>query len=249
MHARHATAATAIAIGLFTIVATSRAEDTIDPTDPVDSTHSSENATPMPPRHEDTATPTTPSSSGLQPHIVTDLRFGALFRNNSDYFSEASTFGYPIPSAGIGVVGDVGVEIVPRFTLAVAGNYYSEAAKRRYAKLALSSDALLVQARFAVLRTGDESVPFAAAMELVVGGGKYWIREGYSDPSLFAGTITHDDSSLGFSIGTDFWATVGPVRFVLGYAYHWAPAGITNDIGAEVRAGGHEITFGMGARF
>src|SRR5437879_3169150 len=135
MHPRHVLAAAAIAIGLSTIGATSHAQDN-DPTP---------DATPKLEDAPSASTATT--SSGLHPHIVTDLRFGALFRNNTDYFSEADTFGYPIPSAGVGVVGTVGVEIVPRFTLAVAGSYYAESAKRRFAKLSLSSDALLLQAR------------------------------------------------------------------------------------------------------
>jgi hypothetical protein len=242
MHARPALIATAIAIVCFAIAPPSHADDEPSP----DLASKIEDAPTSAPAQ------TQSSSGGLHPHIVTDLRFGALFRNNTDYFSEADTFGYPIPSGAVGVVGDLGVEIVPRFTIAVAGSYYAESAKRRFAKLALSSDALLLQARFAVFRSdADDSsnVPFAGAVELVLGGGRYWIRESYSDPSLFAGSIAHDASSYGFSAGTDAWFAVGPARFVLGYAYHWAPAGITNDIGGEVRAGGHEITLGLGARF
>ena len=182
-----------------------------------------------------------------RPSVFVDARAGVLVRSNTDYFGQAETFGYPVSSVAGGLGLQVGYELLPRFSLAVTGSYYKEGSTRRFAKLVIGSESLLVHVRYAVLRLSTD--PLMAELVASLGAGRYWIKEGYSDPSLFPGTITHDGAGFGFTPGVELALHAAGVRFTLAYAYHWAPVGVSNDLGGEVRAGGHELTFGLGARF
>ena len=196
---------------------------------------------------DEAATNASEADKPFTPKIVADVRFAGLFRANDGYFSQAHTFGYPVSSSAPGVEVTIGVEIVPRLTLAAGGGYFGSGATRRFARLMLTSESLELMARYAPLRWESDSLMVEVAA--VLGGGRYWIRETYSDPSLFADTFTASDASMGAFGGVDASVHLAGVRFVLGYAYHYAPASIQNEIGGVARAGGHVIDVGFGARF
>lgn len=184
---------------------------------------------------------------GFSPHVVSDLRVAMLVRSNSGYFSQASTFGFPIPTTALGFTLGVGVELLPRLSLVATGSYFGQGATReQYAKLMLTSESLGLDARYAFLRW--ESAPVMGQIEARLGGGRYWMRETFTDPLLSSQSFVADGASLGFSAGLEASVHVSVFRTVVGYAYHYAPATIENRIGGAVHAGGHEISFGFGIR-
>jgi hypothetical protein len=181
------------------------------------------------------------------PALVTDLRFATLIRSNEGYFSQAGVFGFPVPTAAAGVSLTLGAEILPRVTVFAAGSYFGQGARRQeFGKLMLTSEALVVGARYAFLRASAEHL--MVQLEGSLGGGKYWMRETFYDQLLSAQTFVVDANGAGFVTGLEASLHTYAFRAVVGYAYHYAPVSISNDIGGTAHAGGHEINFGLGVR-
>ncbi len=187
-----------------------------------------------------------PTGEASHPAFVGELRTGAYVRSNDAYFDESKVFGWPVSGTAAGIRLDLGAEVLNRFTLAVSGSYWGGGAQRRYARLMLTSESLLLLGRLALVRFASDGV--VGDVSAVFGGGRYWLRETYSDPTLFAKPYVRDAGSLGFASGVDAALSIHGLRLVVGYAYHYAPASVANDLGAAVRAGGHELSFGVGAR-
>lgn len=185
--------------------------------------------------------------SAQSPAFVADVRMATLVRSNSDYFRHADNFGFPVPTSALGVSLNVGAELLPRLSLVGTASYFGQGATREgYAKLMVTSESLLIGGRYAFLRF--DTAPVLAQLEVTVAGGRYWLKETFTDPLLSSQTYTANGSSLGFALGLDASIHVGPFRTVVGYAYHYAPATIGNRIGGTTEAGGHEISFGFGVR-
>jgi hypothetical protein len=186
----------------------------------------------------DTSSGASSEKSSFHPRVVTDVRFAVLVRSNDGYFNQAEVFGYPISREAVGIEGMLGLELVPRLTIGVGGGYYGSGATRRGAKLMLTSESLRLLVDFAALRYQSPDEQLRVSLDVVAGAGRYWIRETYTDPSLFSNTFVSDGAGLGGSGGVDLAFDIANARVVLGYAYHYAPATITNEIGGAVRAGG-----------
>ena len=109
------------------------------------------------------------------PALITDVRVGLLARSNSGYFDHASTFGFPVSRTALGLRLDAGAEVLPRLSLIGSVSYYGEGATReQYAKLMVTSESLLLHARYAVLRW--QSSLLLGQIEASIGGGRYWIK-------------------------------------------------------------------------
>ncbi|MGZ3449789.1 MAG: hypothetical protein ACXVEF_09335 [Polyangiales bacterium] len=182
--------------------------------------------------------------------FTADVRAAMLIRSNSEYFHQAETFGYPVSNPAGGIVLDLGAEILPRLTLFAAGGYYGHGATREgFGKLMLTSESLLLGLRYAIKRSDVVEKVMQLQLEGWAAGGAYFIRETYSDPLLSAQTYVRDGSSAGFAGGLDASMTILAIRFIAGYAYHYAPASVSNEIGGVARAGGHQLTLGLGIRW
>ena len=177
------------------------------------------------------------------------MRFAGLVRSNGGYFNQAETFGYPVSHTAAGIEGNLGVEIVPRLSLGIGASYFGAGATRRYAKLMLTSENVQFFVKYAPLRYLSDDGVVRVSLDVGLAAGRYWIRETYSDASLFSNTFVADGASMGGSGGADLSLEITAFRLVLGYAYHYAPAAVANEIGGTARAGGHVIDFGLGARF
>jgi hypothetical protein len=197
--------------------------------------------------YKDALEPSADVTHASSPALVTDLRFSTLIRSNEGYFSQAGVFGFPVPTVAAGVAMTLGVEILPRVTVFGAGNYFGQGARREaFGKMMLTSESLLLGARVAVLRTTADQL--MAQLEVWGGGGKYWMRETFYDQLLSAKTYVSDSNGAGFATGIEGSFHVAAFRLVAGYAYHYAPAAISNEVGGTVHAGGHEIDIGVGVR-
>ena len=193
------------------------------------------------------------------------LRLGAraLFglRRDEGYFDHARVFvespststrgahliGDPVPPAG-GIVFEAGAEVVPRLSLMASFRTMTNGIKTGDdTRLSITSTAWLVDARYAIVRAGSE--PLLAQLELVAGTGRFSIREELVDRALFDGTKAQSATALGGRFGLDATLFLGPVGFVVGYAYDVAPASVHDRLGGSVDASAHELTVGLAARF
>ena len=193
-----------------------------------------------------------------------NLRGGLYFRNDHGYYDHARVFAEPpnvstntstavgsaIPPGGGGSI-EVGVTPLPRLSLFGSYASYTNGVSETESKLSLSSQRFGLDLRYAVLRasSSEDTWKFTAQIEASVGVGYYVMREDFLDRAIFDTTLTHSDHSVGERLGLDATAYVGPLGFVVGYAYHHAAASVSDRLGASVDAGGHEISLGLAFRY
>jgi hypothetical protein len=186
----------------------------------------------------------TTSAAPLRPHFVGDLRLMYfLSRSDNNYFAHASAYSYSIgPDPGIQL--NVGVELLPRWSLVGSAHYSIEGADRDSAQLRLQSGAILALARWSVFRVSDAAARVDVALQ--GGFGRYVIKETYLDPAISPQTYEKDDGAWGGTVGVQGSLTLSAFLAVLGYGFHYAPATIADRIGGTVQAGGHEMSIGVG---
>lgn len=175
------------------------------------------------------------------------LRGGGYIRSNKGFVDHARVFGYDFRGGGGGGV-EASYEVVPRLAFGLSWSGFTMAATRRYSEIRVTSQSLLLQARWAPYRR-TFAKDFFTQLELTAGGGAYFLRQTYEDPTLYSEPFDHRRSKPGFRVGFDasvYWKSVG---FVLGYAFHYAPAYVEDDLGGKIYAGGHEISAGISFRF
>ncbi len=179
--------------------------------------------------------------------LLVTLRGGGYIRSNKGFVDHASVFGYDFRGGGGGGI-EASYEVVPRLSFGLSWSGFTMAATRRDAEIRITSQAVLLQARFAPYRR-TFAKDFFTQLELTAGGGAYFLRQTYDDPTLYAQPFDHRRSKPGFRVGIDasvYWKSVG---FMLGYAFHYAPAYVEDDLGGKIYAGGHEISAGLSFRF
>jgi hypothetical protein len=192
---------------------------------------------------------TTPTESAhFHPHLVGDLRAMLLIRADNNYFQHASVFRYDLPSAAGGVEATAGVELLPRVSVLAAGFYVGDGADRADAHLRLTSGALFGIARWSFLRYETDDSRGLAELAVNAGFGHYFLSESYVDPSLSPQVYSKDASGYGGMGGLEASAAVYGFRVVAAYAYHYAPASLSDRIDGSVYAGGHELSLGVGFR-
>jgi hypothetical protein len=198
--------------------------------------------------------------------IRLDARLGFMFRNDRGYYHDARVFaeqprvstntkvaeGDPIPPAGGGVVS-AGVALFPRTTLAVSFAQFTNGVSEAETKLSLTSQRFGADLKFAPLffhGGGSSSVweSWSARLDLCAGVGYYVMREDYLDRAVFDTTLTHVSHHVGGRFGIELAAYAGPLGAVIAYAYHLAPATVSDRIGGSIDAGGHEISIGLAVR-
>jgi len=199
-----------------------------------------------------------PSAGAFRPRLLGEVRGVLLFRSNDNYFQHTDTFRYQMSGVAGGIGLGAGVEIVPRLALLASAHYVVDGSDRGDAHLRVASGAVLGLVRWSFVRLGetDEAGPSGARVQkvsffdasLTGGFGRYVIRETYYDTSLSPDTFKKDDGAFGGQLGAEAAVTLYGFRATLGYAYHLAPASISDRIGGVVRAGGHELSVGVGVR-
>ena len=182
--------------------------------------------------------------------VTVDFLGGGFIRSDKGFYEHARAFGYPISGGGGGSL-EVGVELLPRLSIYGSWSGYSNTAERRLASITLTTQAFLLHARFAFARHewkhrwGDVLLQGEAS----IGGGAYAIKSTFEDPSLYSASFDHVRRTAGARFGVDasvYWRSLG---FLVGYAFHFAPAAIEDNLGGKVYAGGHEIRAGLSLRF
>jgi hypothetical protein len=181
------------------------------------------------------------------PRLVGDVRSMQLWRDDNNYFRHTKLWGYDVPREADGAMLTLGVaDLVPRLSLVAEGFYVGDGADRGTAKLRLSSGAVLGVARYAFLRS--QRKPLMAEAAVVAGLGEYFIRETFVDPNLSSMVFSQGVAHVGGLGGVEVALHASTLRLVLAYAYHYAPATISDRIRGTVDAGGHELTVGLGVR-
>lgn len=184
------------------------------------------------------------TTAPFRPRLVGDFRGLLLIRNETNFFSHANTYAYPIDASAGGVRLALGVELLPRVTLLAGAHYALDGADRDSARFRVQSAAALGLVRWTFVDTAVAPVRLRAA---VVGGfGRYVIQQTYVDPAISPTTYEQDAGSYGGTLGADASLFVSGFTAVVGYAYHYAPASIGDRIGGTVQAGGHELSLGVG---
>jgi hypothetical protein len=198
----------------------------------------------------DTAETDAAPAKAFRPQLLGDVRGMLLFRSNENYFQHTDTFRYGMPTVAGGVGLGAGVELVPRFALLVSAHYVVNGSDRGDAHLRLVSGAVLGLARWSFVRVGEKEGEGKAFFDanLTGGFGRYVIRETYYDTSLSPDQFHKDDGAYGGQVGVEAAITAFGFRASVGYAFHYAPATISDRIGGSVDAGGHELALGIGVR-
>lgn len=196
--------------------------------------------------------------------IRLDARFGLMFRHDSGYYHDARVFaevprvststsvaeGDAIPPAGGGIVS-AGVALLPRTTLSLSFGQFTNGVQEGETKLSLTSQRFGADLKFAPLSVhGGKELweSWSARLELCAGVGYYVMREDYLDRAVFDTNLTHASHHLGGRFGVEAVAYIGPLGLVIAYAYHLAPASISDRIGGSIDAGGQEFSIGLALR-
>ena len=178
--------------------------------------------------------------------LVGDVRTIMLVRDDNNYFTHATKFGYDFPNVAGGIMGTLGVALGPRVTVLGEGFYALDGADRGDARIRLASGALLGVVRASLARAQDKTVLTELA---VLGGfGRYYVKETYVDPDLSPMVYSTSTGSFGGVAGLEASIAAGAFRAVIGYGYHYAPATVDDRVRGSVDAGGHEVSFGIGVR-
>jgi hypothetical protein len=185
-------------------------------------------------------------SESFHPRLVGDIRAVTLIHSSNNYFDHASTFGYDLSNAASGVGLTLGAELLPRVSLLAEGFYVVTGADRSDAQLRLYSGAVLGVVRWSFLRWASRSDDVGIDLAASAGFGRYLMKETFVDPSLSPERFVHRDGSFGGLGSIEASVTFHAFRGAIGYAFHYAPATITDRIGGSVYAGGHEIYLGVG---
>ena len=182
--------------------------------------------------------------------VSVELYGGGYIRSNKGFVDHAAVFGYDFRGSGGGGI-DAGFEILPRLSVHASWSAYTMSATRRLSDITITSQAVLLQARYAFFRkrfpVGGTSL--MTQVEGVLGGGYYHLRESYEDPSLYPRPFTHNRPGVGVRGGIDASVYYGSFGLVLGYAFQYSPAHVDDQLGGKIYAGGHEITGGLALRF
>lgn len=196
-------------------------------------------------------------------HLRLGARTGLLFRHDNGYFDHARVFvesprastkgahliGDPIPPAG-GFAFEAGFELISRLSLMGSFRTMTDGVMTGSdTRLSLTSTAWIVDARWAFLRASGPQGTLMGQIEAIAGVGRFTMTELLIDRALFDGTKTQSAVATGGRFGVDATGYVGGVGLVLGYAYLAAPARVSDRLGGKIDASGHELTFGLSARF
>ena len=200
------------------------------------------------PARADESPDATVTPKTFDPHIIGDVRGMLLVRSSDNYFQHASTFRYDLSGTAPGVAINVGVELLPRLSLLASAHYVMSGSDRADARLRLLSGAVLGMARVAFVRYASDDQRLIGDLAATVGFSRYFLRETYVNPALSATTFKNDDASFGIRLGVEPSLTFSNARVVGGYAFHYAPASVTDRIGGSAYGGGHEISLGVGVR-
>jgi hypothetical protein len=196
--------------------------------------------------------------------IRLDARVGLMFRNDHGYYHDARVFaeqprvstntavaeGDAIPPGGGGIVS-AGIVLLPRTTLSASFAQFTNGVSEGETKLSLTSQRFGADLKFAPLwfHGGKELwESWSVRVDLCAGAGYYVMREDYLDRAVFDTTLTHVSHHVGGRFGIELAGYLGPLGFVIAYAYHLAPATVSDRIGGSIDAGGHEISFGFALR-
>ncbi|MFI5297076.1 MAG: hypothetical protein ACHREM_03180 [Polyangiales bacterium] len=186
----------------------------------------------------------TSDSTPFRPRLVGDLRLLMLDRNETNFVAHANTYAYSMGSTAGGVRLDLGVELLPRVSLLASAHYAIDGADRDSAQLRVQSAAAIGLLRWTFV---DASIAPVRLRASALGGfGRYVIKQTYIDPAIAPTTYEQDAGSYGGTLGVDASLFVMGFTAVVGYAYHYAPASVSDRIGGTVQAGGHEISLGVG---
>jgi hypothetical protein len=183
--------------------------------------------------------------------ITVNLRGGGQIRRDRGYGDDAEAFGFGRIAQGGG--GGLELYAAPwkRVSFGASFGGFSSSAKRDTTTLTLSSQAWLAHVRVTpwrqILRAGQQA--FLLELDADVAAGLYAMKRTYDDATLYPSSIVASDRSGGLRVGVDvagYWHAIG---LVVGYAYAYAPARVTDRVGGAIQAGGHEFTGALSLRW
>lgn len=172
-----------------------------------------------------------------------ELRGGGLNRDDGGYADHAVVYGLSNPEFAAGGVVEGGVRVLPRLWLLASWSGYYSRGPRRLSELSVTNRAVLAQVGFTAYREEFEyGGPWVLRFDLEAGGGLYTLSDDLDGEG-------HRDRGPGGRVGAQVAGSWKSIGLVVSYGWHVTGVRLTDRVGGELGAGGHELGAGLLLQF
>lgn len=176
--------------------------------------------------------------------FLIQLRGGALVRGDDGYSEHAEVFGLANPAVGGGGAVDLGVRVFPRLWLVGSMVGFTSRGPRRLDTLEVSNQAVIGQVgvtAFDVEQVANDQ-PLSIRLDVLAGAGVYRIADSLGD-------VSRSDTGPGLRAGSQITLSWRAIGLVMAYGHHFTRAHLSDRLGGQLDAGGHEIGAGLSLRW